>query len=201
MSSRVTTQLLGYSGLLPFFGFCIGFSVMEDWLRSLSIQGFVIYSLAIFAFLAGALWGQEQRVESASSASTLVISNGLVLFESGAILQYLSENYANEVNDAATRASISQWILFANSTLAIALFVPSNKEREFPRLMATLNDIYTKKQFLVGDCWTAADCAVNAYLGYLPIFYPNEDLSAYPEILALNERTRSNPNYRTIMGL
>jgi glutathione S-transferase len=113
----------------------------------------------------------------------------------------LSENYANEVHDAATRASISQWILFANSTLAIALFVPSNKEREFPRLMATLNDIYAKKQFLVGDCWTAADCAVNAYLGYLPIFYPNEDLSAYPEIQALNERTRSNPNYRTIMGL
>ena len=38
-------------------------------------------------------------------------SNGLVLFESGAILQYLSENYADEINDAATRASISQWIL------------------------------------------------------------------------------------------
>ena len=128
-------------------------------------------------------------------------SNSLVLFESGAILQYLSENYANEVHDASTRASISQWILFANSTLAIALFVPSNKEREFPRLMATLNDIYTKKQFLVGDCWTAADCAVNAYLGYLPIFYPKEDLSAYHAIQALNERTRSNPNYRTIMGI
>ena len=72
MSSRVTTQLLGYSGLLPFFGFCVGFSLMEDWPRSLSIQGFVIYSLAIFAFLAGALWGQEQRLESASSVSTPV---------------------------------------------------------------------------------------------------------------------------------
>ena len=86
MASRVTTQLLGYSGLLPFFGFCIGFSVMEDWPRSLSIQGFVIYSLAIFAFLAGALWGQEQLVESASSISTLVISNGLVLFGVASIL-------------------------------------------------------------------------------------------------------------------
>ena len=128
-------------------------------------------------------------------------SNGLVLFESGAILQYLSENYTNEVKDPATRASIIQWILFANSTLAIALFVPSNKEREFPRLMAKLNDLYSKKKFLVGDRWTAADCAVNAYLGYLPIFYPNEDLSAYPEIQSLNERTRSNQNYRLIMGL
>ena len=128
-------------------------------------------------------------------------SNGLVLFESGAILQYLSENYAGEVDDAATRAAISQWILFANSTLAIALFVPSNKEREFPRLMATLNDLYSKKEFLVGDSWTAADCAVNAYLGYLPIFYPNEDLSAYPNIQDLNQRTRSNQNYAKIMNL
>ena len=128
-------------------------------------------------------------------------SNGLVLFESGAILQYLSENYANEIKDPATRASISQWILFANSTLAIALFVPSNKAREFPRLMATLNDLYTKKHYLVVDYWTSADCAVNAYLGYLHIFYPNEDLSDYPVIQALNERTRANPNYRMIMGL
>ena len=128
-------------------------------------------------------------------------SNGLVLFESGAILQYLSENYAREVNDAATRAAISQWILFANSTLAIALFVPSNKEREFPRLMATLNDLYSNKEFLVGDSWTAADCAVNAYLGYLPIFYPNEDLSAYPKIQQLNTRTRSNQNYKKAMNI
>ena len=128
-------------------------------------------------------------------------SNRLVLFESGAILQYLSENYAGEVDDPATRAAISQWILFANSTLAIALFVPSNKEREFPRLMATLNDLYSKKEFLVGDSWTAADCAVNAYLGYLPIFYPNEDLSAYPNIQDLNQRTRSNQNYAKIMNL
>ena len=128
-------------------------------------------------------------------------SNGLVLFESGAILQYLSENYANEVNDALTRASISQWILFANSTLAIALFVPSNKEREFPRLMSTLNDLFSKRKFLIGDQWTAADCAVNAYLGYLPIFYPSEDLSPYPAIQALIERTRSNTNYKQTMGL
>ena len=128
-------------------------------------------------------------------------SNRLVLFESGAILQYLSENYAGEVNDAATRAAISQWILFANSTLAIALFVPSNKEREFPRLMATLNNLYSKKEFLVGDSWTAADCAVNAYLGYLPIFYPNENLSPYPNIQELNQRTHCNQNYAKIMNL
>ena len=33
------------------------------------------------------------------------------------------------------------------------------------------------------------------------LVYPNEDLSAYPAIQALNERTRSNPNYKKIMGI
>ena len=89
MSSRLISQLLGYAGLIPFFGFCLGFSSLEDWPRSLSIQGFVIYSLAIFAFLAGALWGQVQAVEAVegeSAVSTLIVSNGLVLFGVAAIL-------------------------------------------------------------------------------------------------------------------
>jgi len=89
VSSRLISQLLGYAGLLPFFGFCLGFSSLEDWPRSLSIQGFVIYSLAIFAFLAGALWGQVQAVQAAdaeSAVSTLIVSNGLVLFGVAAIL-------------------------------------------------------------------------------------------------------------------
>ena len=89
MSSRLISQLLGYAGLIPFFGFCLGFSSLEDWPRSLSIQGFVIYSLAIFAFLAGALWGQVQAVQAAdgeSAVSTLIVSNGLVLFGVAAIL-------------------------------------------------------------------------------------------------------------------
>ena len=86
MSSRLMTQLLGYAGLLPFFGFCFGFATLEDWPRSLSIQGFVIYSLAIFCVVAGALWGQEQQVQSPSALSTLIISNGLVLFGVASIL-------------------------------------------------------------------------------------------------------------------
>ena len=89
MSSRLVSQLLGYAGLIPFFGFCLGFSVLADWPRSLSIQGFVIYSLAIFAFLAGALWGQVQAATTAdggNAVSTLIVSNGLVLFGVAAIL-------------------------------------------------------------------------------------------------------------------
>ena len=128
-------------------------------------------------------------------------SNDLIIFESGAILQYLSENYTQEIINSQTRASISQWILFANSTLAIALFVPTNKQKEFPRLMTVLDSIYANSSFLVGDIWTAADCAVSAYLSYLPIFFPNEDLSSYPSIQNLITTTRSNENYKAAMGI
>ena len=59
----------------------------------------------------------------------------LKLFESGAILLHLAEHHAGQINSAAERSLTAQWLLFANATLAIALFVPSNREREFPRLM------------------------------------------------------------------
>lgn len=86
MSGRLVTQVLGYLGLIPFVAFCLGFSLLEDWPRSLSIQGFIIYSLAIFSFLAGALWGQAQRTDGSAMLSALVVSNGLVLFGVSALL-------------------------------------------------------------------------------------------------------------------
>ena len=53
----------------------------------------------------------------------------LKLFESGAILLHLAECHAGEIQTALQRSLTNQWLLFANATLAIALFVPSNCER------------------------------------------------------------------------
>ena len=125
----------------------------------------------------------------------------LKLFESGAILLHLAEHHAGEIQSAAQRSLVAQWLLFANATLAIALFVPSNREREFPRLMTELNQQLRTGQPLVGDTWGAADCAISAYLAYLPIFYPQEDLSPYPAIEALIAATQGRPAYRRVMGM
>ena len=125
----------------------------------------------------------------------------LTLFESGAILQHLEDHHSGETRSAAERSLTSQWLLFANATLAIALFVPSNREREFPRLMQELNQLLSAGTPLVGDRWGAADCAVTAYLAYLPIFFPQEDLSPYPAIQTLIEATRQRPAYRKVMGM
>ena len=120
----------------------------------------------------------------------------LVLFESGAILLHLAERYSNDINTPAERALTSQWLLFANATLSIALFVPSRREHEFPRLMEVLNRQLEPDRPLVGDRWGVADCAVEAHLCYLPIFFPEIDLSPYPVIQALIERTRLRPAYQ-----
>ena len=93
----------------------------------------------------------------------------LTLFESGAILQHLADCHSDDIQTASERALTSQWLLFANATLAIALFVPSNREREF-WLMAELNQQLDPAKPLV--VMGAADCAVLAYLAYLPIFFP-----------------------------
>ena len=121
------------------------------------------------------------------------------LFESGAILLYLAERHGGECRDAAERGLAQQWVLFANATLATALFVPSNREREFPRLMEVLDGRLSAGPLMGGD-WSVADCAVNAYLAYLPIFFPQIDLSPYPHVQATIAATQQRPAYQRVMA-
>ena len=129
------------------------------------------------------------------------LPNGrLQLFESGAILLYLAE-LSGECRGRDQRSLAAQWVLFANATLATALFVPSNREKEFPRLMGVLNGLLEGGQPLMGSGWGVADCAVNAYLAYLPMFFPDLDLSPYPAVQATIAATQERPAYRKVMGL
>jgi glutathione S-transferase len=98
------------------------------------------------------------------------------------------------------RAKVAQWLLFANATLAVALFVPSNREREFPRLMGVLDGLLEGGRPLVGEQWGAADCAVQAYLAYLPIFFPQIDLEPWPGVQAAITRAQASPAYQRAMG-
>ena len=124
----------------------------------------------------------------------------MILFESGAILLHLAEHHGGEATTAYERSMISQWTHFANSTLAFAIFVPDQKAKVLPRLLNQLNEKLSKN-FLVGDSWGAADCAVTAYLAYIKLFFPNEDLSSYSRIEALIEETNQRSAYRKVMGM
>ena len=124
----------------------------------------------------------------------------VTIFESGAILLHLAEHHGAEISAPGDRSLISQWTHFANSTLAFAIFVPDQKVKVLPRLLKQLNT-QLSDGFLVGSNWGAADCAVTAYLAYIKLFFPTEDLSAFPVIEALITATQQRPAYRKVMGM
>jgi glutathione S-transferase len=45
-----------------------------------------------------------------------------------------------------------------------------------------------------------ADCAVQAYLAYLPIFFPQIDLTPFPNVQATIAATQARPAYQEVMG-
>lgn len=134
--------------------------------------------------------------------SSILMPNGepLKLFESGAILLHLAERYSDDIKTIEDKALTSQWLQFANSTLSISLLVPSHREKEFPRLMKELDQQLGTDQPLVGNLWGAADCAIQAYLAYLPLFFPHVDLDPYPSIQATIKSVVRRPAYRKAMG-
>lgn len=125
----------------------------------------------------------------------------LEIFESGAILLHLADVHAHEFAGPADRAKASQWVLFANSTLSNALFVPSSREREFGRLMEVLDRLLASGAPLLGSSWGVADCVVQAHLAYLPVFFPELDLTPYGNVRATIASTQQRPAYRQVMGL
>ena len=124
----------------------------------------------------------------------------LTLFESGAILLHLAEHHGGEILRPGDRSLISQWTHFANSTLAFAIFVPDQKTKILPRILTKLNSEIATGYF-INNKWGAADCAISSYLAYIKLFFPNEDLSAYPVVEKLIQTTRKRPAYKKVMGL
>ncbi|MEH2266157.1 glutathione S-transferase family protein [Nostoc sp.] len=111
-----------------------------------------------------------------------IVDGDFQLWESGAILLYLAEKYGKNPLSLEERAVFYQWVLFANATLGPGIFGEANREREMPRLLTPLNEIFSKQAFLLGNEFTVADVAVGSILTYIPIML-KLDLSAYPAVL------------------
>ncbi|KZX51354.1 hypothetical protein A3709_11090 [Halioglobus sp. HI00S01] len=79
MSTRSLMASLGYAGLIPFYG-SAGWALTglpgADW----AIELFIVYAVAILAFLGGTLWGYAVQVGPDSKRLRLVLSNAAVLF-------------------------------------------------------------------------------------------------------------------------
>jgi len=131
--------------------------------------------------------------------SPVIVDGDFKLWESGAILLYLADKHGIMPDFLEQRAEITKWVLFANSTLWVGIFVEANREREMPRLLPPLNDIFERQPFLLGDYFSVADVAVGSILYYIPIKL-KLDLSSYPAILNYLKQLSQRPAFQNTIG-
>lgn len=128
-----------------------------------------------------------------------IVDGDLQLWESGAILLYLNDKYGKTPVSLEERAKLNQWVLFGNATLATGIFVEANRERDMPRLLNPLNEIFGRQPFLLGNEFTVADVAVGSILGYIPLML-KLDLSAYPAVLKYIQQLSERPAFQKSIG-
>ena len=128
-----------------------------------------------------------------------LVDGTVTCWESGAILLYLADQYAETPLTAADRAVLAQWVLFANATLGPGLFSASNREQEGERLLSSLNPVLEKSSYLVGDAFSVADVAVGAYLGYA-MMLQNLTYEDYPAIASYVQAIMQRPAFQKVIG-
>ncbi|MUL37606.1 glutathione S-transferase family protein [Gloeocapsopsis dulcis] len=128
-----------------------------------------------------------------------IVDGDFQLWESGAILLYLAEKYGKEISSLEERAQVAQWVLFANATLGPGIFVEASRDRETPRLLTPLNEIFSRQPFLLGDRFGVADVAVGSILCYIPIML-KLDLSDYPGVLNYMKQLSERPAFQKTIG-
>jgi len=136
-----------------------------------------------------------------------------IVFESGAILSYLQRK-AEEKEDAGPavagrNAGISSWISWANASLDPICFLEIDGKvydtglKKPNRRVDALNRILGGQQYLLGDGednFSLADVAVGAYLLYVPQFFPDVDLSRWPDVVRYMKDCASRDAYAKAFG-
>jgi len=128
-----------------------------------------------------------------------IVDGDFQLWESGAILLYLNDKYGKTSLSPEERGILSQWVLFANATLGPGIFVEANREKELPRLLTPLNEIFQRQPFLLGNELTVADVAVGSILSYIPTLL-KLDLSDYPAVVNYIKQISERPAFQKSIG-
>jgi glutathione S-transferase len=86
------------------------------------------------------------------------------------------------------------------------MFAAATRPEELNRQLTVLDSLLEGGRSLLAalpgaPAWGAADCAVQAYLAYLPLFCKEVDLSPYPAVQATIATTNAREAYRRAMGL
>mmetsp|Transcript_110250 Transcript_110250/g.225411 ORF Transcript_110250/g.225411 Transcript_110250/m.225411 type:complete len:515 (+) Transcript_110250:1-1545(+) len=164
------------------------------------------------------------------------------VFESGAILQYLQDNFNGSNNNPlspAQSAAVASWIVWANASLEPICLLSaddgsikgtslqeqelqngrrssgssrSKNLKEIDRLDEILGNLSEDQQlssssrfsfssaFLLGNEFTLADVAVASYLLFALRFFPETDLSIWPNVVAYMITCASREAYGEAFG-
>jgi glutathione S-transferase len=122
-----------------------------------------------------------------------------VLWESGAILTYLASKYDPSLDTPEKLATVNQWVLFANSTLATGLFSPEFQAQETPHLLGKLEALLGGRTYLVDEQFSAADVAVASLLNYVGMMIKDFDTSPYPQVMAYLGRMQGRSAFQKSM--
>lgn len=128
-----------------------------------------------------------------------LVDDDFSIWESGAILWYLSNKYGETSSDLEIQSKTVQWILFANSTLANGLFLEERREQEMPRLLTPLNDILQNDPYIMGEEFTVADAALGFYL-YAAKMAFNLEWQEYPFVIDYLERLTKREAFKNTVG-
>ena len=107
--------------------------------------------------------------------------NDVLVFESGAILQYLNYKQNTKKLTPAQLAAVTSWITWANASLDGICFLETPQGKVYDTGLRKpnaridrLNKILDQENFLVPDAgFTLADVAVASYLLYVVQFFPD----------------------------
>jgi glutathione S-transferase len=126
-----------------------------------------------------------------------IVDGDLHLWESGAILLYLADQYGGGFASAAERAQTNQWLVFANATLGIELFTAEQPEK-IARLLNPLNQRLAEQPLILGAEFSVADVAIASTLSYVQMML-KRDWSAYPAVVDYVVRMAARPAFQTAM--
>ncbi|MEG4226165.1 glutathione S-transferase family protein [Microcoleus sp. N9_B2] len=170
-------------------------SIVQWYLEEIAVP----YEFVMLDMQAGAHL-QPEYLEINPIGKVPAIADGdFKLWESGAILLYLAQKYGKMPDTLEQQAQIVQWVMFANATLGPGIFTEASRDRETPKLLKPLNEIFEKQPFLMGDEFGVADAAVGSILAYIPMML-KLDLSAYPAVVDYIKRISERPAFKSAIG-
>ncbi len=136
----------------------------------------------------------------------LTNDDGVLVFESGAILQYL-HSQTNSQMSKADAAAVTSWITWANASLDPICFLETPDGKVYDtglkkpnKRLTQLDQMLSQRKYLLGDAFSLADVAVASYLLYVLQFFPGIDVSPWPNMKRYMKDCASRESYAKAFG-